>query len=144
MKNKKIALFPGSFNPIHDGHLSIIKKAAKLFDFLYVAVTINPDKEKADIAKNTEIAIQEVKKLNLDNILVISNPNKFTADLARELNATYLVRSARNNIDYEYELEMAEANFQLNNQLQTILIFPDFDKIEYNSTILRHKEKMNV
>ncbi|QNM93864.1 pantetheine-phosphate adenylyltransferase [Mycoplasma sp. Pen4] len=141
MQNKKNALYPGSFNPIHKGHLSIIDKASKLFDTLYVVVSFNPDKNNLeDIEKNYEIVLNLLS--DKENIKVIKNKNQLTAELAKELNATYLIRSARNIQDYEYELELAAGNKYLNENLETILIMPDYENIEFSSTLQRHKERL--
>ncbi|MGL5732976.1 MAG: pantetheine-phosphate adenylyltransferase [Metamycoplasmataceae bacterium] len=139
----KIAIYPGSFNPFHQGHLSIINKALKLFDLIYVVVTINPDKE---IDNNLEINAQAIKDhfINNDKIIVLTNNNKLTATLASELGAEFIIRSSRYNLDFEYELELANANNSLNNKLETIMFFPEYNHKDISSTILRHKKKMKI
>lgn len=135
----KIGLFPGSFDPIHDGHISIIKKAVKLFDKLYVVVSFN--KEKLYFSQPLEKRYIKVKKLleKMQNVEVLLNTNKYTAHLAKELNAQYIVRSARTMMDYSYELELAGANRYLNNDLETILIIPNYDDINFASRLLKQK-----
>ena len=70
----KRAIFPGSFNPLHEGHIDIIKRAAHLFDELYVAVSINVDKQNELSLNDRFLQVQEkVKLLNLNNVIVIRN-----------------------------------------------------------------------
>ncbi|PAK21491.1 pantetheine-phosphate adenylyltransferase [Mycoplasmopsis agassizii] len=143
-EKRKIAIFPGSFNPFHRGHFLILKKALKLFDFIYVVITQNPDKTNSDYFDQAQ---KNIKKLitdqNLENVKVLINKNKFTAHLAKELGATFLIRSARNVIDYNYETELAAGNKMLNNDLETIIIFPDFEGITFSSTLERHQKYLD-
>lgn len=139
----KIAIYPGSFNPFHKGHISIIEKALKLFDFIYVVVTINPDKDNSN---NFELNKKNIEFhfANNDKVIVLSNESKLTANLALELGASFLIRSSRSNIDFEYELNLANANNFINNNLETIIIFPSYDYKNVSSTILRHKKFMKI
>lgn len=135
----KKALFAGSFNPLHQGHIKVIEKALDIFDFLYVVITLNPDKKDNS---NFNIRFSQVQE-NLkhwNNVEVLLNQNKMTAHLAKELNCKYLIRSARDNFDFEYELELAAGNKSINPELETIVFFPDFDNINYRSTLIRHQK----
>ncbi|VEU65797.1 phosphopantetheine adenylyltransferase [Mesomycoplasma conjunctivae] len=136
---EKQAIFAGSFDPLHEGHLSIINKALKIFDHLFVVVTINPDKSDASDIEARFLSVKE-QLSDFKNVTVIKNSNKLTAELAKELNIKFLVRSARNNLDLNYEMSLAAGNHQLNNDLETILFFPDYELIEYSSTLERHKK----
>lgn len=139
MNNKKIAIYPGSFDPLHQGHIQIIKKALKLFDFLYVIVSFNPDKNnQSDIQKRFNDVKDKLK--DFSNIKVLKNTNRFTAEIANDLNANFIIRSARNINDFNYELELAAGNKKINDNLETILIVPDYDFINYSSTLLRHSK----
>ncbi|MGZ9755415.1 pantetheine-phosphate adenylyltransferase [Mycoplasma sp. 394] len=131
------ALYAGSFNPIHKGHLDIIRKAADLFDHIYVVVSQNPDKPSNDFKTNTAILKEKTKFL--DNVKVLENQNMLTAEFAKKLNVKYLVRSARNQTDYAYEIDLASGNKLLNSQLETILIIPDEDYLQYSSALERAK-----
>ncbi|EGV00176.1 pantetheine-phosphate adenylyltransferase [Mycoplasmopsis columbina] len=141
---KKIAIYPGSFDPMHEGHLSVIDKALKLFDKLFVIVSINPDKNNLE---NIDERYLETKKMLShygDRIDVLINKNNLIGQIAKNLNVNFLVRSARNDTDYKYELELAAGNHEVNNELETILIIPDYKLIEYSSTLLRHKKKLGI
>ncbi|QIW61876.1 pantetheine-phosphate adenylyltransferase [Mycoplasmopsis gallinacea] len=141
MKTDKKAIYAGSFDPFHDGHFQILQKAARLFDFVYVIVSINPDKPDAS---DIDIRYNNTKKLlsNLTNVQVLKNKDRFIAEIAKELDVKYLVRSARDVIDFNYELELAAGNNSLNNELETVLLIPSYEYIKYSSTLIRHKEKM--
>lgn len=143
MNKTKIALFPGSFDPFHKGHESIVQKATELFDKLYVVVTYNPDKDNIErIEKNFE-AIKNKYQEN-DKIVVLKNYFDLTADLAHQLNAKWLVRSARNQTDFNYELKLATANNALNNNLETIIIMPDYENSNISSTQIRQQHKEQI
>ncbi|QKT05261.1 pantetheine-phosphate adenylyltransferase [Mycoplasma sp. OR1901] len=136
------AIYAGSFNPFHDGHKSILEKSAVLFDTVYLVVAQNPDKEKNDIIKN----INNIKKqiINLENVVIINGENKLTANIAKELDVKYLIRSIRNTNDLEYELDLASGNKILNNNLETVFILPDEQYKNYSSSLiksLKEKEK---
>ena len=134
----KKAVFPGSFNPIHQGHIDIIKKASKLFDFLYIIITNNPEKiNNKSLKERYDDAVKKIPKLA--NIKILINDGELTANFAQKLGCNYLIRSGRNNIDFKYELELAAANNSLNSNLETILIIPDYSKIDYKSRLLKQK-----
>lgn len=139
--NKKYAIYPGSFDPWHKGHMEILKKALKIFDAIFIIVSINPDKSnQSDIEKRFSEVKEKVK--HLSNVEVLINKNGFISDMAKELNVNFIIRSARNNTDFNYELELAAGNKTLNSDLETILIMPNYEDINYSSTLERHKEKL--
>ncbi|UUD35052.1 pantetheine-phosphate adenylyltransferase [Mycoplasmopsis caviae] len=137
----KVAIYPGSFDPLHKGHISVVEKALKLFDNLIVIVSINPDKDNLE---NLDIRFNNVKNSLKDykTVIVVKNENNLIAQIAKDYGANFIVRSARNNLDYNYELVLAAANNSLNKDLETILILPDYENIDYSSTLLRHKQKL--
>ncbi|MGL6125293.1 MAG: pantetheine-phosphate adenylyltransferase [Metamycoplasmataceae bacterium] len=135
----KIAIYPGSFNPFHKGHLSIVNKALKIFDFVYIIVTLNPDKKNPNNLEYNKEIIEEYFKNN-ERVIVLINKSKLTGTLALELGAQFLIRSSRYNLDFEYELNLANSNNFINNNLETIIFFPDYDHKHVSSTVIRHKK----
>ena len=136
---KRKAIFAGSFDPIHEGHLKVIDKAAKLFEKVYVVIANNDFKEgQSDIQKRLDKVLKEMKHKNVEAIFL--EKDKYLGTLAKELEVNYLVRSARNNTDFSYELDMSKLNKEINNELETILIIPDYEDIEYSSSKFRDFE----
>ena len=134
----KKAMFVGSFDPFHQGHLKILNKALKLFDLIYVVVSYNNEKPTASsLQKRFELVKKKLQ--NFSNIEVLINQNELTADLAKKLDVQFLLRSARNNFDFQYELELAAGNNSINKDLETILIIPDYQDINYHSRLLKQK-----
>lgn len=137
----KKAIYPGSFDPFHKGHMSVVEKALKIFDYLLVVVSINPDKEN-QTPIDQRLKLVKTKLKHFKNVDVTFNSDRFIANIAAENNINFLVRSARNKTDFDYELELAAGNKYLNNRLETILIVPDFELINFSSTLERHKRKL--
>ncbi|NQZ65939.1 MAG: pantetheine-phosphate adenylyltransferase [Mycoplasmatales bacterium] len=134
----KKALFPGTFDPIHKGHLQIIKKATELFDFVIIAITNNQEKKSSSsIEKRYEYAKKALK--NFKNIELIMNDELMTANLAKKLNIKWIIRSGRNNTDFNYELELAAGNKNINKDVETIMIFPNYEDIDFSSRLLKQR-----
>jgi len=116
----KIAVYPGTFDPITVGHLDIIERASTMFDKLYVAIMDNPRKNcEFSVAERKEMIEKCIKKLA--NVEVVVG-DSLTIQLARELNAVALVRGIRAVADYEYELSLATSNMRIDPEIETILL----------------------
>lgn len=119
----KIALYPGSFDPITLGHIDIIERALKIFDKLYVVISVNPQKETLfSPAERTEI-LEEVLK-NHPQIEIIEN-DVLTVHKAKELNASHVVRGLRALTDFDYEFQLTNANRVLDKSIDTIFFMTD-------------------
>ena len=129
----KIAIYPGSFDPITLGHLNIIKRAAACFDKLIVAVMVNAEKADSGLFtpdERVELIRRTVEKLpNVE----VDRSSMLVAEYAREKKACTLVKGLRAVSDYEYELQMALINRKLNPRLETIFI-PSSTKYTYLSS----------
>ncbi len=137
MTKKINAMFPGSFNPIHKGHLDIIQRASKLFNKLYVVVSINDYKPQTTSCKvRIARAKKAIAKLKLKNVFVVGNRG-LTVQFAKKNNVSVIVRSIRNSKDATYEIDMAKANNSLNNKIETILMLPKSELVNLSSTALR-------
>lgn len=113
-----IALYPGSFDPITNGHIDIAVRAAKLFDKIVIGIFATPEKrltftleERVDLAKRAVADIPKVEVQPYSNI---------TVDFARQIHAQVLVRGLRMSADYEREFEMAMLNKKLNSGLDLV------------------------
>ncbi|WEV44965.1 pantetheine-phosphate adenylyltransferase [Streptococcaceae bacterium ESL0687] len=112
MDNKKIGLFTGSFDPLTNGHLDIIKRASCIFDTLYVGIFNNDSKNPFFTTEKRKKMIEQATD-SYENVKVIVHAQALTAEIARDLEVTSLVRGIRNSIDLNYECEMAFFNHRL-------------------------------
>ena len=146
-KKTRIAIVPGSFDPITYGHLDLVERASKLYDKVYLAVMINREKQyllSINNAKNymftlserTEIA--EAAVSGIKNVEVISSDG-YLWQLAKSLGAIAIVKGIRNSIDEKYELEMAEYNAQYCPEAKTVLLPTREDLKDISSTLVREK-----
>ena len=135
--SENIAIVPGSFDPITNGHLDIIKKAATLFDKVYVAVMINANKEYMfSLEQREEIARCAVD--GISDVEVISSSG-WLWELARDLGACAIVKGYRNENDLCYEREMATFNEERYPEAKTVLLKAD-ESLEYlSSTLVRSR-----
>ena len=121
MKNV-VAIYPGSFDPLTNGHVDIIERGAKLFDRIVVAILLNIEKsplfsvdERVDICRDTFRSLPNVEVDTFDGLLV---------DYVRRKGAQVIVRGLRAVSDFEYELQMALMNRRLNSAVETVFMMP--------------------
>lgn len=137
-----IALFPGSFDPITNGHIETVKKAAQVFEKVYVVAMTNTSKhylftpeERADFARD---ALKDIS-----NIEVLERPDEITVDLAHELNAKAIVRGVRNSADFRYEQEIAGINKRLAPDINTVLLFSSPENSFVASSMIKELARFN-
>lgn len=140
MTAKRIALFPGSFDPVTNGHLNTIEKASKLFDELVIGVFTNTTKQTLFTAEERQAFIEEEVK-TLNNVSVRLCANDLTVRIANELKADYLVRGIRNQLDYEYEKSIAVLNKQLSSNIETIFLISDEEYNHISSSMIKEIAK---
>jgi pantetheine-phosphate adenylyltransferase len=117
-----IAIYPGSFDPVTNGHLDLIERASKLFDRLVVAILLNPEKDPLfTVAERVEM-LREVSG-HLPNVEVDTFEG-LLVDYARRKSARVLLRGIRAVSDYEFELQMALMNRQLRPEIETVFMLP--------------------
>ena len=119
-KKETVAIVPGSFDPITFGHLDIIQRAAKKYDTVYVAVMINDQKKYLFGIEERERIVREAVK-EIPNADVISSTGMLW-QLAKTLSADAIVKGYRNQVDYDYEMKMAEYNTAHNPDAPTVLL----------------------
>lgn len=133
----RIAIVPGSFDPMTLGHINIIERAATLFDKVYVAVMINENKNYTfGGEERTEIARISCK--HIPNVEVIYDGGML-ADLAKRLGACAIVKGLRDENDYRYETEMARFNTRKNPSIQTVFLPCEDGAREISSTAVRRR-----
>ena len=137
---KRIALFPGSFDPFTAGHLNILRRALSMFDEVVVAIGVNQDKKgfydndtRRDIILQATQGMQGVSVIEYDGL---------TIDVCRRLGIRHIVRGVRNMLDFETERSIADANRRLAPEIETIIIptAQEFAHISSSAVrdILRH------
>jgi len=138
--SKRIAIFPGSFDPFTKGHHDIVERGLKLFDEIIIAIGYNSNKHNRyfEVDFMVEKLEETFKEEPRVSIIVY---NKLTSVLAKELNAGFLLRGLRNTTDFEYENSIAQVNHFLNNELESVFLItaPQFAAI--SSTIIRDVHK---
>ena len=116
----RVAIYPGSFDPITNGHLDIITRGAKVFDKLIVGVLVNIDKVGLFSIKERVELIKRVTQ-HLPNVEVVSF-NGLLVDLEKEYEAKVILKGLRAVTDFEYEFQMALMNSQLDNEVETLFM----------------------
>ncbi|MDD5372178.1 MAG: pantetheine-phosphate adenylyltransferase [Sulfurimonas sp.] len=139
---KKTALYPGTFDPITNGHFDIIERALKLFDEVIVAVAGSADKKPMfTLDERIEMVREAVK--NLNNVTVVGFDN-LTVELAKANNATVLIRGLRAVSDFEYELQLGYLNNSLDDTLETVYLMPKLQNAFISSSIVRNLLKFSA
>ncbi len=134
------AVYPGSFDPITNGHLALIRKAAKLFDFVYVGVGTNPTKrctftafERVDMIRHSIKGLRNVEVVVFDGLVV---------DFAVEKKANVVIRGLRAVSDYEMELQLALTNKKLNPNVETVFLLPSEEHFYISSSLIKEIAKL--
>ena len=131
----KIAVYPGSFDPITNGHLDIIKRTSKLFDRLYVLVSVNSKKQYVlSIEERRKIVEKAVE--GIDNVVVASS-SSLTLDFARSVDACAIIRGVRSYKDFDAEMELFQFNHTIDNNIETILLFPSANNLFLSSSRIK-------
>ena len=142
----KVAIFPGTFDPITYGHIDVIKKALKLFDKVVVSVSdvsnknyLFNSKERIEIVNK---ALFKDLKLDKKKILVVSF-NSLTTDLCKKYKSNVILRGLRAVSDFEYEFQLAGMNRKLNNNIETIFLMSDVENQIISSRFVKEIVKLN-
>jgi pantetheine-phosphate adenylyltransferase len=118
-----IAVYPGTFDPIHNGHIDIIRRSAAIFDQVVVAVAFNPHKDSALFTPEERVAmIREVIK-GLEPNVTVDMFSGLSVDYAQRIKAGIIIRSLRAVTDFDYELQMAHMNKQIGPDVETVFLF---------------------
>ena len=130
----KIAVFPGSFDPITNGHVDIIKRAIPLFDKIVIAIGINADKKYMfDIEKRRKFIIDTFKD---HPKIEITTYTGLTVDFCKKINAEFILRGLRNPADFEFEKAIAQTNRKLSG-IETVFLLTSAETSFISSSIVR-------
>jgi pantetheine-phosphate adenylyltransferase len=136
MSNKqRIAVFPGSFDPLTKGHESVVRRALSLFDKIYVAVGKNTSKASYFTPEERVKHIEQVFKT--DKRVEAIAFEGLTVDFCKKVKASFIIRGVRNTTDFEYEKNIAQMNKTLYPKAETVFILTDAEFAAINSTIVR-------
>lgn len=130
-----IAIFPGSFDPLTNGHLDLIERASHLFDKLIVTVGTNTAK-KTLFNSDEKVAMIKESVAHLKNVAVKAE-NGLTVDFVKEVQAEVIVRGIRNSQDYEYEAGIANMNKHLDADVETVFLLANPKDTFISSSILK-------
>ncbi len=138
--SEKGAVYPGTFDPITNGHLSIVSRALKIFDKLVIAILINPEKtplftleERIDMIKQTLRSKPNVEVDYFEGLLV---------DYVVEKKSNVILRGLRAMSDFEFEFQLALMNRKLNREVQSIFLMTDYKWFYTSSTIIKEAARL--
>ena len=135
MKSNRIALYPGTFDPVTFGHIDIMKRAMKLFDRLIVAVALNPNKnplfsleDRVNFIKSATKTLNKMEVIPFDNLLT---------SLAHSKKASVVIKGLRAITDFEFELQMGLMNRKLDESLETLFMIPSQEYSFLSSNLVK-------
>ena len=137
--SKRIAIYPGSFDPVTNGHLDVIKRALRIFDKVIIAVGDNPEK-KALFSVEERLEMLNSVTTSMENIEI----DRFTGlmiDYAKKRNATVIIRGLRAVSDFDFEFQRALINRNINENIETIFIMTAGEYCFLNSGIVKEMAK---
>ena len=129
------AIYPGTFDPITNGHADLIERAARMFDEVIVAIAANPSKQPLFTLDERVRLITTVTQ-DLDNVTVVGFTG-LLAEFARQQHATILIRGLRAVADFEYEFQLANMNRRLNPDLESVFLTPSEENSFISSTLVK-------
>ena len=138
---KKIAIYPGTFDPITCGHIDILKKATNIFDKVILAVAQSTAKQNPMFSLEERVYLCKESVKNLKRVEV-KEFNGLVVDFAKKENANFMIRGLRAVSDFEYELSLALMNKKLNNDIETMFFVPDGKYLYLSSTIVKQVVKL--
>ena len=129
----KIAVYPGSFDPITNGHLEILKRALNIFDRVIVLIAVNPTKQ-ARFSPEERVAM--IKEAINDERISVDSYTGLTVEYAKKHGASHLIRGLRAVTDFEYEFSLASANDFIDPSIDTVFLMSKAEKSFINSSMI--------
>ena len=127
-------LYPGTFNPIHNGHADLVNRASKLFDHVILGIATSPQKSPNELEIRVNLAREALS--GLSNVEVRGFDN-LTVDFAREVGATVILKGIRTVTDFDYEFQMLNMNRALQPDIETVFLAPSEDFSYISSSLVR-------
>ena len=138
----KVAIYPGSFDPITYGHLDVLNRATKIFDKVIVLVAINPNKKSRFSVKDRVEMIKEATSNN--KAIEVDSYDGLTVEYAKKHNANHLIRGLRAVTDFEYEFQLASANDYVDENIDTVFLMSKKEKSFINSSMIMDLHEAGV
>jgi pantetheine-phosphate adenylyltransferase len=129
----KVAVYPGSFDPITNGHLEILKRALNIFDKVIMLVAVNPNKKSRFSAEDR---VNMIKEAVNDSRVEVDSYEGLTVEYAKKHNASHLIRGLRAVTDFEYEFSLASANDFIDSSVDTVFLMSKAEKSFINSSMI--------
>ena len=129
----KVAIYPGSFDPITNGHLEILKRALNIFDKVIMLVAVNPNKKTRFSAEERVAMIKEAVN---DERVEVDSSTGLTVEYAKKHGAIHLIRGLRAVTDFEYEFSLASANDFIDSSIDTVFLMSKAEKSFINSSMI--------
>jgi len=132
---KRRAVYPGTFDPITNGHQDLVRRAASMFDHVIIGIAANPNKAPLfPLEIRVDLARRVVSELGNVEVMGYSG---LTVDFARQQNCSFVIRGLRAVSDFEYELQMAQMNRELWSEVETLFLAPELDFSFLSSSLVR-------
>ena len=123
MMSKRVGLYPGSFDPITNGHIDIIKRSLRVVDKLVIGIAVNVGKTGLFSLKEREnLVTSDIKKLGLEEIVEVKSFEGLLVNYAKEIDAKLIIRGLRAVTDFEYEFQMTGMNSRLDSNIETVFL----------------------
>ncbi len=139
---EKVAVYPGTFDPITNGHISVVNRGLKIFDKIIIAILINPQKRPLFSVEERIMMIKESLK-DKPNIEVDSYDGLLVDYVARK-NTNVILKGLRAMSDFEYEFQMALMNRKLNREIQSVFLMTDYKWFYISSTIIKEAARFGA
>jgi len=138
----KLALYPGTFDPITNGHLDVIKRSRELFDRVVIAIAENPAKKPLfSIDERVDMARHVIEEAEGMTNIEVTGFNGLTVEIARDIGAISIIRGLRAVSDFEFELQIALTNRELAPDIESVFFMPSVEYIYLNSTMVKDVAK---
>ncbi len=127
-------LYPGTFNPIHNGHADLVERATRLFDRVVLGIATSPQKAPSDLKLRVELAEEALSHLER---VEVKGFNTLTVDFAQEIGASVILKGIRTVTDFDYEFQMLNMNRALTPEIETVFLAPSEANSYISSTLVR-------